>query len=168
MVFALAVSFPLAGDGNEFYLMLSSLFSLIFYLCLLYTLTWDLGFNDSLKIEAGRMKFDPLLGGKISLGANVVNIILAVIILITSFIPAVGSVYSNSSAIATFIQAYYAGLKSYFFSGLIANSEPSYIYLLMIIPSLLSSTLGYIMGAKKKRILFFLPLPSTKEERTRI
>lgn len=165
VIFALMISFPFAEDGKELYLMLSSVFALIFYLCLIYTTQWDLGFSDSVKIEAGRYEFDKYLGLKISLLANIVNIILGVIILISSFIPSAEALNANSMAIATFIQAYYAGIKTYVFKILLNAYEPAFIYLLMVIPTLIASTLGYIMGVKRKRVLFFLPLPNTKEER---
>ena len=165
VIFALMISFPFADDGKELYLMLSSVFALVFYMCLIYTTQWDLGFSDSVKIEAGRFEFDKLLGLKISLLANIINIILGIIILISSFIPAAESLNANSAAVATFIQAYYAGIKTYVFSILLNSGEPAFIYILMVIPTLIAATLGYIMGVKRKRVLFFLPLPNTKEER---
>ena len=165
VIFALMISFPFADDGKELYLMLSSVFALVFYMCLIYTTQWDLGFSDSVKIEAGRFEFDKLLGLKISLLANIINIILGIIILISSFIPAAETLNTNSSAVATFIQAYYAGIKTYVFKVLLNTYEPAFIYILMVIPTLIAATLGYVMGAKRKRVLFFLPLPNTKEER---
>ncbi len=62
------------------------------------------------------------------------------------------NLYGVPFVIATFLQSMYAGIRDAFFS-----SSSDFFYLFTPIPSVLFCTLGYYMGAKGKRILFFLP-----------
>ena len=57
-VFGTMLSF--ATLKNEGLLLASSIFSILFYLMLLYTVGWDIGARDKIRIDGGRMKPFPV------------------------------------------------------------------------------------------------------------
>ena len=80
----LALVMTMATHQNDQLYFLTSIFCIIFYLYLLYTMTYELGEKDKPAIDAGRKPFDKLKGLKISLAANAINIICGVMIAIFS------------------------------------------------------------------------------------
>lgn len=54
-----------------------SIFSILFYLFLLYTAAWDLGAKDKIRIDSGRMEACPYKGAVIALFANIPNLVIA-------------------------------------------------------------------------------------------
>ncbi len=115
----------------------TSLLSILFYLYLLYYMTYELGQKDGIKIAAGRMTYNPWKGFFISLIANILNILLGLLELISklcingiSLMQPVSSVvsselspvwaidlYSVCHTIARFIQGMYIGVGSVWFEG---------------------------------------------------
>ena len=67
----------IATSGNDDLLLGASLFSIGFFLVVLYTVGWDIGARDKIKIDGGRMREMPAKGFLIALGANSINILLA-------------------------------------------------------------------------------------------
>ena len=60
-----------------------SVFSMLFYFALLYTVAWDWGAKDKIRIDGGRMEPDPLKGTKMAFFANVPNFILTFVCVLT-------------------------------------------------------------------------------------
>ena len=81
----LALVMTMATHQNDQLYFLTSIFCIIFYLYLLYTMTYDLGEKDKPAIDAGRKPFDRFKGLKISLFANAINILCGVMIFVFSF-----------------------------------------------------------------------------------
>ncbi len=160
----------MATATNETLLLLTSLFSIAFYLCLIYMMTWEHGAKDKIRIDGGRMNPAPYKGMLIALGANTVNIALGLLTIIGYFctsdfeagIPAwSANMYAICGTIAKFIQAMYTGVLYIF-----AKSEPlnSISMLIIVIPAILVSGFGYLMGSKEKRLFGFIsPKPNTKD-----
>ena len=65
---------------------ITSAFAILFYLFLLYTMTWELGFKDKAAVDNGRKKSAPLTGLWLSLCANTINFFFAVFITLASFV----------------------------------------------------------------------------------
>jgi len=74
----------------------TSIFAILFYLFLLYTLAWDLGYQDKVSVEYGKKSKNLFRGALISVCANAVNFILAFFIMLASVLPE--SVISNIGA----------------------------------------------------------------------
>ncbi len=80
MIFSVIVS-AAVGTHKALFLIVS-IFCILFYLYLLYIMSWELGAKDKVRIEGGRMKASPWKGVLISLLANVFNLLLAALALI--------------------------------------------------------------------------------------
>lgn len=77
-VFALMLS--MATFSNRKTLLLVSIFSILFFLYLNYSQCWEIGAKDKLRIDAGRLESKPAKGLWLALGANVPNLISALLI----------------------------------------------------------------------------------------
>lgn len=149
----------MATYQNDQLLLLTCLFSIGFYMVLLYTMSWDCGLREKVRVDGKRMKYQPLKGLWMSLCANVLNIILAICVIVsyyslTDF--ATGqpegayTVYYISKMIAVVIQGMYNGLVQLY------SPYNPIIFILIVIPALVSSTLGYYLGLKNVRLLGFI------------
>lgn len=84
----LALVMTIATHQNNQLFLIVSILCIIFYLWLLYTMTYEIGIHDKPKIDGGRAKLEPLRGLWLSLCANSVNIICGIMVAVFSlFIP---------------------------------------------------------------------------------
>lgn len=145
----------------------AGVFSMVFYLFLIYITVWEFGSKDVPAIEGGRMNRSDLTGFYIALDANVPNFALALI-------HAVCLPFANSneilsgicgiSRIATlFVHGMYTGLMSVIKIGGNAINTQWWAYFVIIIPSLIISTIAYSMGSRDIHFTKLL-LPMTPEE----
>ena len=121
-----------------------------FYVYLIYNVMWDKGGQDRIKVDGGRGEKNLLKGLWISLIANIPNIILAILITVSNFNKSTdmvaGTVYTISKGIAIVWEGMYTGAV------MVYSPHNPIIFWLMIIPALVASTFGYIMGYNNKRI----------------
>lgn len=125
--------------------------SIIFYYYLLYTAAWDIGARDKIKVDGGRMKYEPYKGVYVSLLANSVNIILTVVIIAFYYIGTLGNIDFAKSVFAIAFML----LNGMFVSVLsLVKAEPANIFLqaATIIPTVAVSALAYFAGLKNFRI----------------
>lgn len=165
MMFGMVLA--MATTNNDTLLLITSVFAVLFYMALLYMMTWEYGSKERVRVDHGRMKYMPLKGLYMSLCANAVNILLAVTLLIGYFNIAdkaalrnaavevvkpewAFNMYMISRMFAMFIQAMYMGLIS-----LYAPYNPV-AFILILLPALLASAAGYYLGVKDIRLLGFL------------
>lgn len=125
----------------------SGAFSALFYLYLIYSLVYELGQKDGIKIEAGKKEYKPLTGLWLALAANALNILLGILSFVGKIIfdangaMWAGQLYGVANAIAKFIQGMYVAL-------LTLIMDASYANLLTPIPGIIVCTFGYILGVK--------------------
>ena len=126
----------------------ASVFSILFYLFLLYVMTWDIGYRDKISIDVGKKKHNPWKGALISLCANSVNFLLAIFItLMLCFdIPTLESIGSVSSFIALLIEGMYTGILANSIGGIPLNAL-WFIYFLIPIPAIIVCGISYNFGA---------------------
>lgn len=149
-IFGLVLAIACGKVENETLKIVASVGAILFYLFLLYAAMWEVGSKDKFGIENGKIKSLPLTGLYIALIANTLNIILAVIITISSFAPDGGTLHAVgaiSSVIALFIEGMYTGLLSVDLNGIPLN-DYWLSYFIIIIPSLAVSALAYWFGVK--------------------
>ena len=138
------------SQGNM-YLSLVSGFSVLFYMFLLFVATNDAGASDKIRVDAGRMERDNLLGLKWALCANSLNYLLAVIITVAHF-TGLDNVEGVLAPITVIIQAPFMGLRSVFMP-----NNPLAYFIMPLVPTL-TCTVGYILGLKG-----FLFIPEKKK-----
>ena len=143
--FALAMT---AGKAESDALLLwSSIGSIVFYLALTYGSAHKTGSNDRLSIQYGKIPFRPYLGLVLSLIANSVNLLLAILITVGQ-LGGFGELESISRLIALLIQGMYQGVLATVSVGGVTLNGIWWSYFVITLPAMLVSTLGYIAGAK--------------------
>ena len=143
--FALAMT---AGKAESDALLLwSSIGSIVFYLALTYGTAHKTGSGDRLSIQYGKIPFRPYLGLVLSLIANSVNLLLAVLITVCQ-LAEIGELESISRLIALLIQGMYQGVLATVSVGGVTLNGIWWSYFVITLPAMLVATLGYIAGAK--------------------
>ena len=145
---------------------LVSVFSTIFYLALVYNVTWEYGSKDKIRIDAGKITCSKYKGLCLGLCANSVNFVLGFLcILFDGLYIAIGAEWLNTAffifnIITRFVLSTYLGMVQGIFSSLPDTSitflYESVAFMLFPILSVLVAHAGYMLGYKDKR-LFSLP-----------
>lgn len=143
--FALAMT---AGKAESDALLLwSSIGSIVFYLALTYGSAHKTGSADRLSIQYGKIPFRPYLGLILSLIANSVNLLLAILITVGQ-LGDLGELESISRLIALLIQGMYQGVLATVSVGGVTLNGLWWSYFVITLPAMLVAALGYIAGAK--------------------
>ena len=138
-----------------------SVFATLFFFALLYTMGWDWGANDIIRIDAGRQKKTPFKGAFLSFFANIINFILAGVCIVSMALIINGSEGAVSvnqifNLLLRFTNAMYLGSIKGIFSG-IADVNLSYLYqsiayFVAPIFAIGVTQLGYFLGTKNFKI----------------
>jgi Ca2+/Na+ antiporter len=141
----------------------ASLYTSLFFMYLLYVMTWEQGAKDRIRADAGYMKFDRLCGLKLSLFANIPNFLIALLLLIGFLFGTLVSeqtwaqgMFGVTHAVAICWESMYTGFINAVLDPAVTSSlSVGYViaYVLAPLPPLFASTLGYIMGSNNKRLL---------------
>ncbi len=147
--FSLATAAVIA-DNNAL-LLWTSIGAIVFYMFMLYGVAWRMGDEDRKRIRRGEYGGHTFTGTLVSLLANSVNFLLAVLIAIGA-LAGVAALVDVPKLIALLVQAEYQGLLAYIPIGvdaegaMIALNNAWWVYILLPIPAVLISTWGYLMG----------------------
>ena len=146
-MFGFALAMAAGKTQSDSLLLWSSIASIIFYLALIYGVAWKAGSGDKLSIEYGKIPFKPFRGLLISLIANSINLLLAVLIMIGALanIPALEDI---PNVIALLFQGMYQGVLAVVTLDGLALNEQWWVYFVITVPAMLVSFVGYIAGAK--------------------
>lgn len=127
----------------------TSVGAILFYLFLLYTMTWDIGYRDRVAVESGRKSRAPLTGIWISLAANAVNFLLAIFIMLGSLLdtPLTSHLGAIGAFAATILEGMFVGLLAIPVGGVPLNSF-WWVYFLLPIPAMLLSAITYNLGLR--------------------
>lgn len=154
------------ASGFDTFTFVVSIFAVLFYLFLIYTLSWEIGAKDKISVDSGKKPYRPYLGLLMSLVANVPNLIVAVLYAIATIARAESMLFIVRF-VATLLQGMYFGIIT-------AVSLPiggAYVQLnslwptffLMSVPAMLTSWLAYFLGHKDFRLLSFVTKHSAKQ-----
>lgn len=145
-------------NNNQTITVAVSIFSILFYLCLIYNVMWEEGARNGIRVNAGRMEKIPFFSLKAALFASIPNFVLAVLLFVSYLLAFpfsmefARSVYAVLHIILALFEAMYVGLFS-----VILNAFPevatqslvaSCLYLLSSLPMILVSMLAYRFGEK--------------------
>ena len=137
-----------------------SVFSVLFYLFIIYTNIWEIGAKDKIRIEGKRLEARPLHGLFIGLVANIPNYLFAVASLIgyifidRSTVTADGNFTTPEWAVNLYGIAQTVG--SYLNGTFLGITETANIYrypftlALITLPAIAACALGYYFGTKEK------------------
>ena len=137
-----------------------SAFALIFFFALLYTAAWDLGANDKIRIESGKVNKRIYKGALITFCANIINFLFAGITLLTvacSFDGAMKAISGVCYTLYAFLNAMYNGVVRNGIMLITSSENPSPLYVAIayfVAPLLpiLASHIGYVFGMKNIKI----------------
>lgn len=139
-----------------------SVFSILFYLFLVYTASWDYGAKDKIRIDGGRMDPTPAKGAIMVLAANFLNFALALICVFFSGFYLAGAadwfntVFGVFNMIMRLICAMYIGVINFIFISVenqtLAFFLESIGYLAAPLIGVLVSHIAYTRGLKDKRL----------------
>lgn len=145
----------------------SSVAAILFYLFLLYTMTWDIGFHDRVGVEHGTKPKNAFCGVLISLCANIPNFILAIGVMLASVFnsPTLSNIGGWCSTIAVCIEGMYTGLIANPVGGAPLNSY-WFVYFLLPLPAILTCGIAYNMGVHDVKLtkLFREPYPESDRD----
>ena len=114
---------------------------------LLVVTAWDIGYRDKVSVDTGRKKRTPWKGVRISLCANALNFILAILIALAALIDAeaIDSIGAVATFITIFIEGMYTGLLANSVGGVVLNSVWA-LYFLLPLPAIIVSGIAYQFG----------------------
>lgn len=145
---------------NDALTIVVSVCAVLFYLFLLYVMTWEIGAKDRVAFDTGKMAYKPLTGIWLSLFANIPNFIIAIAFTIgyPSMITGVewGSNICGFMQVALFmLEGMYLGLLTVFelpVLGVMRQlNQIWWSYFIIILPAVLVCWLAYYLGHKNIR-----------------
>ena len=163
-IFGLVLALATGMAQNDTLQIVSSVGSILFYMFLLYAMTFELGMKDKTSVEYGRSPAHPLKGLYISLCANSLNFLLAILITVgylssNQFLSDVGG---GAAVVALLLEGMYTGVLAIHVGGVPLNSL-IWPFFVIIVPALLVSTIGYYFGLKGWLVTKIL-IPKNAEE----
>ena len=147
-MFGFALVLAAMKIDNDILRNVTSIFSILFYLVLLYMKAWDIGFRDKVSVEQGKKENNPMRGALISLCANAINYLFAIFVMLRALLPNVSffdSIGGVAQALCMFGQGMYAGILVNPVGGAPLNSY-WFSYFLTPVPAILISGLAYYFG----------------------
>ena len=142
-----------------------SIFSICFYLVLIYYVVWEIGAKDKIKIDGGRAEPCKFKGLVMSLFANVPNFILGIftVLFCTIFVTvggdAIGSVFFLFNLIMRFHASMYLGIITAIVPATGNNVElliEAVLFTVIPLISVAVTHLAYYLGTKEKKLFSFL------------
>jgi len=148
-VFGFALVLAASKAQNATLRNVTSIAAILFYLFLLYTMTWEIGFADKVSVESGKKKAMPAKGALISLCANSVNFLLAIFVMLAALLPKsfISNIGGVSAPAALLIEGMYTGLLSHPVGGMPLNNY-WFVWFIVPIPAILVSSLAYWLGLR--------------------
>ena len=158
----------IATLSNPSLLLWSSIFSVVFYLVIIYFSIWEIGAKDKIRVDGGRLRPFPAKGAVIALGGNAPNLLLALLMGVGVLINTKGAQVMSlvCNAIARLLNGAYLGILKTL-QNMLENALPpeagimQYIwwwFIVMTFPSLIVGWFAYFMGSHDYKISAFLGL----------
>ena len=76
-IFGIVLAMATLAANNTVLTWIVSIFSIVFYLFLIYTMTWEIGAKDRISVDVGKMVYKPFIGFWMALVANIPNLLIA-------------------------------------------------------------------------------------------
>ncbi len=156
IIFSLVIMFTvnvMPEDLQNSMAVVASAFSIAFYLYLIFYAMRDTGNKDSVRIETGRLAYDPLFGLKVGFAASVPNYVFALLMLIGLLFS--GDLFAVGITVSNYVlMPMYSGVLTAILRAIPELSRPIVATVaFFIVPALapLASCIGYIYGCRHPR-----------------
>ena len=156
-MFGASLAAATVSTGNTTLTTVVSIGAIVFYLFLLYVMTWEVGAQDKILVDVGKKTYRPLTGLVLSLIANIPNFIIAIVFTIGYPSMAAGEEWgSNICAVIKVLLFVFEGMylgvltatKLTVNGVLQALNNIWWPYFLIIIPAILTCGTAYFLGHK--------------------
>ena len=139
-----------------------SVFSILFYLFLIYTAAWEYGAKDKIRIDGGRMTRTPMKGAIMLIAANLLNFVLAFLCTLFLGVNLAGgpewlyTAFSIVNLILRLVASMYIGVVNMIFMNIEGDKLQFFYesigYLLIPLVSVLTAHIAYTLGLKDRKI----------------
>lgn len=140
------------GDST---MLITSILSVIFYAVLVYNTMWEYGAKDKPAIDAGRLQNGNMHGFWVSLAAEALFILIAILAFLGAYTEALGSVSAVCYTVLVMAHSCFTGIAMFIRKTMEIVPEvlvaPVYISGSLVIS--LAAAFGYSMGAKEQHLL---------------
>ncbi|MBQ8858465.1 MAG: hypothetical protein IJ012_01580 [Clostridia bacterium] len=142
-------------------MLMVSIYTVAFYILLLYTMTWEIGAKERIRADAGLVRFDRFDGLKLSLCANIPNFLILLLYFIGFLFGVVLAEHGWAQGMVAVMhtvgivwESMYTGIIRCLIPDTASALSGWYVlaYALTPLPALLTSCFGYLMGSHNKRI----------------
>ena len=148
------LSMATSTTGNDTLTLVVSLCAILFYLFLIYTMTWEIGATDKISVDVGKKTYKPLTGLFMSLVANIPNFIIAIIFTIGMFFAQTnGDVAAMSKLAAVVTEGMYFGTLMTVKIGGTPLHAFWWTYFLITLPAIIASAVAYLLGHRNFRFI---------------
>ncbi len=146
-VFGFSLAMAAGQAENPTLRNVTGVFAILFYLFLLYITAWEIGYRDKIGVETGRKKKQTWKGVWISLCANSLNFLFAILITLAQFcnVSVLNQIGGVASFFALFLEGMYTGLLANSVGGVVLNSC-WFVYFLLPLPAILTCGGAYWLG----------------------
>ena len=173
-MFGSTLAMATTSSKNTTMTIVVSVCAVLFYLFLLYVLTWEIGAQDKISVDVGKKEYKPFMGFFLSLIANIPNFIIA--ILFTIGYPSLvrgGEWGSNLCAVMKVLlfifEGMYLGLLTAIripvFGTVQQLNNLWWPYFLIPLPAILTCTLAYYLGHKNIHFTSIMIYKPPKEKK---
>ncbi len=140
--------------GNDTLTLVVSICAILFYLFLIYNMTWEIGATDKISVDIGKKAYKPFTGLFMSLIANVPNFIIAIFFTIgMTFAETNGQMAAMSKLAAIICEGMYFGTIMTLNIGGSALHTFWWTYFVITLPAIASATVAYLLGHRNFRFV---------------
>jgi hypothetical protein len=155
------LSMATIATNNDTFTLLVSIFSILFYLFLLYTMIWEIGAKDKISVDVGKRPYRPMTGLYMGLLANAPNLLFAILFAIGYPFMGTQAWAGTMNAIVKLYTVICEGMYSGLTSVLPLNSTVKlgnmwWTNFAITVPAIATATLAYYIGHKDFRLFAFL------------
>jgi len=161
-LFGIGLAFASSYAKNNTLLLLTSIFSVVFYLFLEYAIIWEVGAKDGITATSRHTSRGLWRGFVLSLCANALNLIAAFLILSKVFTGVENKVSAVGQFIAMVLQGMFQGILSQRVDSGAQLNDFWWVYFLIILPAVIVTGVGYIIGSYNLHVTNIL-IPKNKD-----
>ena len=148
------LSFATFTMGNGTLTLVVSICAILFYLFLIYNMTWEIGATDKISVDVGKKTYKPFTGLLMSLYANIPNFIIAICLSIGMIFAESNGNFAAMSKLAVVVcEGMYLGTLMSVKIGEDALHDFWWMYFIITIPAIITATTAYLLGHKNFRFI---------------
>lgn len=156
-LFGSTLAMATTSSGNRTLTIVVSICAVLFYLFLLYVMTWEIGAQDKIAVDVGKKEYRPFTGFVMSAIANIINFVIAIVFTVGYPSMMAGEEWgSNICAVVKvllfLLEGMYLGVATAIKIDVAGISQALnnlwWPYFLMPLPAILTCGIAYYLGHK--------------------